>query len=140
MATKKYPIQFELRWNDGFEESPCIELKVTNCSDESVTMETVWGYWSHEENLSAAQLLKSQGPTGGSIQWAEEMIDWVANGESKSFYIFGEELHKLIAIAQILSPDLHCLWARINGERLTILDGSMLSYWLDANVVPLLEI
>lgn len=142
MTTKNMPVRFEMSWNDSEVENPSIELRIENTSRFPVRLEVQWGYWNYDSKMPATAIgsFPKECPTGGLIQWAEEMIDQVGQGESKTFHMFGEELHRMMAVTQILSIDLHCLWVRVNEERYLLLDGGMFAFWLEHNVVPLFEV
>ncbi len=142
MKTKQIPIHFELRWNDSEVENPSIELQVFNKTDRALRMEVQWGFWHFDEQYptTAADAFTKECPTGALVQWAEEMVDEVGQGESKSFFMFGEELREIMSVCQVLSPDLHCLWIKLNQDRYLLLDGAFFAAWLENNVVPLFEV
>lgn len=142
MKSQTLPIRFEMQWNDSEFENPSIDLRIENTSPAPLRLEVQWGYWHFDSQLpsTAIESFQRECPTGGILQWAEEMIDEVDHGTSKSFFMFGEELQWMLSVSQILSPDMHCLWVQANEERILLLDGATLACWLEKNVVPLFEV
>ena len=141
MRTIPVPFRAEIAWDFSDEIFPAIELTVENCSEQPVRMEIGWSYAVSDQAVPWIQDIEGKhrefrNDYGGCLIWNGELIDQVAPGSSKRFFLFDDYLRELVAASQVLSTDLHWLWVQVDGERYHLMSGQDLSQWIETYVLP----
>lgn len=138
MPRRKLDLNYEILWNDLDPSDQGIEIIIKNNTEDCLQIEVIWScqLWDHPEPKVVDGVMVLKHAPGDMCQWAEEAVEWVEPGKTKSFFSDMENLRNMVVASEVLSSDLASLYASVNGESYEILSGAELYDWLH-NKVPI---
>lgn len=136
MPLEKLHLRYEILWNDIDSADQCIEIIIENNTEERLQIEVDWSCCVSDpiapKIVNGVMIIESA--LLESCTWAEEAIDWVDPGKTKSFFSDLENVRNMVVASEVLSSDLTSLTAKVNGDSYEIMSGAELYDWLHKKV------
>jgi len=132
MAKYEFYLQHKIFWNQLDPLDQCIQIEIENTTDERLTLEVDWScHITDQPPTDVVDGVMVLGMTPVDVVvWAEEAIEWVEPGKTKSFYADAGIVKKMVAASEVMSTDLSRITAIVDGESYEILSGAELYAWL----------
>jgi len=136
MPMQKLDLNYKILWNDIDPSDQGIEIIIDNSTEERLQIEVDWScrFSDPIPPKIVDGVMVCESSLLESYTWAEEAIDWVEPGKTKSFFSDPESIRNMVVASEVLSSDLASLTAKVDGEFYEIMSGAELYDWLHKEV------
>jgi len=133
---QKLELNYEILWNDIDPSDQGIEIIIKNSTEERLQIEVDWScrFSDPIPPKIVDGVMVCESPLSEPCTWAEEAINWVELGKTKSFFSDPESIRNMVVASEVLSSDLASLTAKVDGEFYEIMSGAELYDWLHKQV------